>query len=417
MSYKPFKYKVMSKLKKEVLVGYTNEIYKIEKIGNRFALLNTAGEIESDSSVVRSIIRSRAHAKGKAVRGHINKAGKKSFRMVDVNEYESMLVKPINTALAETVVENPTEHKEVIDFIHNGGFKLKPKNLIMTELKWKYLLRSAVRAKNIMMTGPAGSGKTMAAKALVEALNRPFFYFNLGATQDPRASLIGNTHFNKSEGTYFNESAFVKAIKTPYSVILLDELSRSHPEAWNILMTVLDQGQRYLRLDEAVDSPIVKVAEGVTFIATANIGNEFTSTRVLDRALVDRFVTIEVDVLNAEQELELLTMLYPEANAEDLKAVAEIASHTRDQIKSEVGKITTAVSTRISVEMAGLIYDGFNLVEAAEVAIFPLYSQDGGMDSERTYIKQLVQKYVRTENDSELYNNVPVEEEADTIQW
>jgi AAA+ superfamily predicted ATPase len=417
MSYKPFKYKVMSKLKKEVLVGYTNEIYKIEKIGNRFALLNTAGEIESDSSVVRSIIRSRAHAKGKAVRGHINKAGKKSFRMVDVNEYESMLVKPINTALAETVVENPTEHKEVIDFIHNGGFKLKPKNLIMTELKWKYLLRSAVRAKNIMMTGPAGSGKTMAAKALVEALNRPFFYFNLGATQDPRASLIGNTHFNKSEGTYFNESAFVKAIKTPYSVILLDELSRSHPEAWNILMTVLDQGQRYLRLDEAVDSPIVKVAEGVTFIATANIGNEFTSTRVLDRALVDRFVTIEVDVLNAEQELELLTMLYPEANAEDLKAVAEIASHTRDQIKSEVGKITTAVSTRISVEMAGLIYDGFNLIEAAEVAIFPLYSQDGGMDSERTYIKQLVQKYVRTENDSELYNNVPVEEEADTIQW
>jgi tRNA nucleotidyltransferase (CCA-adding enzyme) len=133
--------------------------------------------------------------------------------------------------------------------------------------------------------------------------------------------------------------------------------------------------------------------------------------------LVDRFVTIEVDVLNAEQELELLTMLYPEANAEDLKAVAEIASHTRDQIKSEVGKITTAVSTRISVEMAGLIYDGFNLIEAAEVAIFPLYSQDGGMDSERTYIKQLVQKYVRTENDSELYNNVPVEEEADTIQW
>jgi AAA+ superfamily predicted ATPase len=406
----------MSKTKNEVLVGYTNEIYKIEKIGNRFGLVNTAGEIESDPSVVRSIIRSRAHAKGKAVRAHVNKNGQKSFRMVDMNEYNDMLVKPINTALAETVVENPTEHKEVIDFIHNGGIKLKPANLIMTELKWKYLLRSAVRAKNIMMTGPAGSGKTMAAKALVEALNRPFFYFNLGATQDPRASLIGNTHFNKAEGTYFNESAFVKAIKTPYSVILLDELSRSHPEAWNILMTVLDQGQRYLRLDEAVDSPIVKVAEGVTFIATANIGNEFTSTRVLDRALVDRFVTIEVDVLNAEQEFELLTMLYPEANADDLKAIAEIAAHTRDQIKSDVGKITTAVSTRISVEMAGLIYDGFNIIEAAEVAIFPLYSQDGGIDSERTYVKQLVQKYMRSENDSTLYDNV-VEEVKDEIQW
>lgn len=406
----------MSKTKKEVLVGYTNEIYKIENVGSRFNLVNTAGEVEPDSTIVTSFLRKKAHKSNSAIRGHINKAGKKSFRMVDMAEYNEVLVKPINTELAETVVENPTEHKEVIDFVHKEGIKLKPANLIMTELKWKYLLRSAVRAKNIMMTGPAGSGKTMAAKALVEALNRPFFYFNLGATQDPRASLIGNTHFNKTEGTYFNESAFVKAIKTPYSVVLLDELSRSHPEAWNILMTVLDQGQRYLRLDEAVDSPIVKVAEGVTFIATANIGNEFTSTRVLDRALVDRFVTIEVDVLNAEQEFELLTMLYPEANAEELKAIAEIAAHTRDQIKSDVGKITTAVSTRISVEMAGLIYDGFNIIEAAEVAIFPLYSQDGGMDSERTYIKQLVQKYMRTENDSKLYENV-VDETKEEIVW
>jgi len=406
----------MRNSKNEVLVGYTNEIYKVEKVGSRFNLINTVGEVESDSTIVTSFLRKKAHKSNSAIRGHINKGGKKSFRMVDMNEYSDMLVKPINTELAETVIENPTEHKAVIDFVHNEGIKLKPANLIMTELKWKYLLRSAVRAKNIMMTGPAGSGKTMAAKALVEALNRPFFYFNLGATQDPRASLIGNTHFNKAEGTYFNESAFVKAIKTPYSVILLDELSRSHPEAWNILMTVLDQGQRYLRLDEAVDSPIVKVAEGVTFIATANIGNEFTSTRVLDRALVDRFVTIEVDVLNAEQELQLLTMLYPEANAEDLRAIAEIAAHTRDQIKSDVGKITTAVSTRISVEMAGLIYDGFNIIEAAEVAIFPLYSQDGGMDSERTYVKQLVQKYMRSENDSTLYENV-VEEVKDEIQW
>ena len=47
-------------------------------------------------------------------------------------------------------------------------------------------------------------------------------------------------------------------------------------------MTVLDGGQRYLRLDEAEGSPIVDV-EGVTFIATANIGNEYTSTRVMDR--------------------------------------------------------------------------------------------------------------------------------------
>jgi MoxR-like ATPase len=79
---------------------------------------------------------------------------------------------------------------------------------------------------------------------------------------------------------------------------LLDELSRAHPEAWNILMTVLDEGQRYLSLDEDVDSPTIMVASNVSFIATANIGTEYTSTRVLDRALMDRFEIIEVDIFH-----------------------------------------------------------------------------------------------------------------------
>ena len=40
------------------------------------------------------------------------------------------------------------------------------------------------------------------------------------------------------------------------------------------------------------------------------------------------------------------------------------------------------------------LYDGFTLAEAAEVTIYPLFSEDGGLDSERTYMKQVVQKYV-----------------------
>jgi len=259
------------------------------------------------------------------------------------------------------------------------------------------------------MTGPAGCGKTLAAKSLVNSLSRPDFYFNLGATQDPRATLIGNVHFDKTKGTYFSESLFVKAIQTPNAVILMDELSRAHPDAWNILMTVLDEGQRYLRLDEADGQATIKVAKGVTFVATANIGNEYTSTRVMDKALMDRFIIVEMDVLNDEEEHGLLSYMFPHVDNELLKAVAEISHLTRTESKSDAGKISTGISTRTSVELSGLLYDGFGLDEAAEVTIYPQYTDDGGVDSERTFIKQLVQKYVSDGSSDDLFNEEEIE--------
>lgn len=374
------------------------EVFKVETFGSTFKLIDTKGN-KVGTLGIGTLTRKTAFEEGMALQAFVQKNGKKTYRKVGMDVYNN-LIAPMNTDMGGIQFEDNTDHTAIKDFIHNGSVALRPEELVISDLKWKYLIRSAVRAKNIMMTGPAGCGKTMAAKALVTGLDRPDFYFNLGATQDPRATLIGNTHFDKNKGTFFSESAFVKAIKTPNAIILLDELSRAHPDAWNILMTVLDGGQRYLRLDEADGSPIVKVAPGVTFIATANIGNEYTSTRVMDRAILDRFVTIEMDVLNDEQEFGLLKFMFPEVDEYDLKAIAEIAHHTRTQSMSDAGKVTSMVSTRASVEMAGLVYDGFSLFESAEISIFPFFSNDGGVDSERTYVKQLVQKYVKDTGDA-----------------
>ena len=299
----------------------------------------------------------------------------------------------METPQHNTEVEIPSGHQDVVDFIQQS-YGLKPKGLVMNSLKWKYLIRSAVRGKNIMMTGPAGCGKTLAAKSLINGLDRPNFYFNLGATQDPRATLIGNVHFDKSKGTYFSESLFVKAIQTPNAVILMDELTRAHPDAWNILMTVLDQGQRYLRLDEADGQATIKVAEGVCFVATANIGNEYTATRQLDKALMDRFVTIEMDTLSDEEEHGLLAYLYPTVDSDMLNNVAKIAFMTRSESMTENPRISSGVSTRTSVEIAGLLFDGFTLEESADITIYPQYDADGGVDSERTFVKQIVQKFI-----------------------
>ena len=342
---------------------------------------------------------------GYAVR-KVGSTGRVFWRSASQSDFAS-------TAPIETTSGNVSEdHAEIVNAIHSS-YSLKPNSLIMNEIKWKYLVRSAMRGKNIMMTGPAGCGKTMAAKSLVKSLDRPEFYFNMGSTQDPRATLIGNTHFDKSTGTYFSEALFVKAIQTENAVILLDELSRAHPDAWNILMTVLDEGQRYLRLDEADGQATIKVARGVTFIATANIGNEYTSTRVMDRALVDRFTQIEMDVLNQEEESALLGMLYPNVKEELVHNVAEFAWVTRMEAANEEGKLSTHISTRSTVEIAGLIYDGFSMNEAAEVAVLPKFDNAGGIESERTFVKQLLQKYTADGSSDELFTDAEESSEGE----
>ena len=278
-----------------------------------------------------------------------------------------------------------------------------PKNFYIDGLKWKFLVRNIEKGKNILIVGPSGCGKTDATFKAAESIGKEVTYFNLGATQDPRSTLIGNTFYNKDSGTYFSESLFVRAIQQENAVILLDELSRAHPEAWNILMTVLDPIQRYLRLDEKDDSPTIKVAKGVSFIATANIGTEYTSTRVLDRALLDRFTLFEMDILNEDQEYALLEHKFPKVNKDTLLSLSAIIGDIRKEITSNNPKISNMVSTRNTIEIAELLDDGFTIEEAAEVLIYPLFSDEGGNVSERIYIRQIVQKYLPSKSKKELY--------------
>jgi len=169
-------------------------------------------------------------------------------------------------------------------------------------------------------------------------------------------------------------------------------------------MTVLDYGQRYLRLDEQDNQATIKVADGVTFVATANIGNEYTSTRVMDKALMDRFTIVEMDVLSEDEENTLLNYMFPNVDSSVLGNVAKIASLTRAESNSDTARIPSGISTRTTVELCGLLYDGFNLQEAAEVSIYPQYDNTGGVDSERTFVKQIVQKFCDDGSSDDLFN-------------
>jgi MoxR-like ATPase len=366
--------------------------YKVEYKNKKYSICDLTNNIENCNKKFSYYILKKAFSQNKII--CVDDTGE---YLIEEDVYKSLVSQPINNDLETSYTEQ--DHFEIVKFIKES-YSLKPEGLFMNELKWKTLIRSVIRGKNILLLGPTGSGKTSAAKVVGEVLKRPFFYFNLGSTQDPRTFLIGNTQFKKDTGTVFNESLFIKAIKTKNSVILLDELSRAHPDAWNILMTVLDDIQRYVRLDEKDDYETVSVEEGVTFIATANVGTQYTATRTLDKALFDRFSTLEMDCLTQEEELSLLKFKYPQANETLLKHITEITSHTREVVVKDGARISNCLSTRQSVEMAGLVYDGFSLVEIAESMIYPSFSDDGGAESERVYMKQFVQKYISVDNKS-----------------
>lgn len=261
----------------------------------------------------------------------------------------------------------------------------KPTNYIIGDLQWKFTLRNISKNKNQLLVGPSGCGKTQLVFEASKVLGRKVEYFNLGATQDPRSTLIGNTHYDPNKGTYFVESDFIKAIQTPNTIILLDEVSRAHPEAWNILMTVLDDKQRYLKIDESNQSEReIKVDPSICFIGTANIGNEYTSARMLDKALMDRFLISQLDFLDKTSELNVLSKLFPSIDYPSLEIVVNILAKTRKSDDID------GISTRKSIELCDLINDGFNLQESVELILYPYYPDEDDLVN----FKQILQKEI-----------------------
>ena len=129
------------------IINTPDAVVKIEKSGVRFNAWDTDGN--KRTSEITTGARKKAFEGNYLLGRFTNKAGKFYWRRWD-GEISS-------PAVNNPSVDVPTDHAEVLNFIHSS-YSLKPQGLMMSELKWKYLIRSAVRGKNIMMTRPAGCG-------------------------------------------------------------------------------------------------------------------------------------------------------------------------------------------------------------------------------------------------------------------
>ena len=269
----------------------------------------------------------------------------------------------------------------------------KPDGFIVDDEIWTLLLRNIFRGKHTVLVGPTGSGKSELVAHAAKTLEYNYSAYNLGNAMDPRSKLIGSVNLVMDESgkcnvTNFIESRFVTDIQRDKSVILMDEINRSNPEVNNMMLTLLD-GQGYLELDEHPELPVVNKSKSCVLIGTANIGDEYVGTNILDRAFKDRVSIIEIDYLSKDQEKALL-IERTGISAEDAEMVADFAETCRGMWKA--GEVYSPVSTRMTIEAGDMIADGFSFNRSVEASILPFFDDDGTASSDATKIKQALQK-------------------------
>lgn len=96
---------------------------------------------------------------------------------------------------------------------------------------------------SFLFTGPTGVGKTELAKQLAKSLGNEFLRFDMSEYMEKHSvsRLIGAPpgYVGYDEGGLLTETVN----KTPYAVVLLDEIEKAHPDIANILLQIMDSGR------------------------------------------------------------------------------------------------------------------------------------------------------------------------------
>jgi len=156
----------------------------------------------------------------------------------------------------------------------------------------------------------------------------------------------------------------------------------------NILFPCLDD-RRTLTIEVAGSDDVreIKVHPEVTFMATANIGVEYSGTNSMDRALVNRFFPLELGCIPANEEsMVLINRTGIDKKTSDL--IVKIADNIRSLCKNKQ-EISLSLSIRETLMVANLVSDGWDLGKAMELVYLPLYEGTKSVGERSTVYKTI----------------------------
>lgn len=310
----------------------------------------------------------------------------------------------INVCKEDDYIEMTTEESKfdpkivyTTDYVETINVSLKSKiqddypcpgvesGFYIEQKRWNVLVRNILKHKNTMLVGPTGTGKTDVIIRICKALNIPCRIYDMGAMMDPLTDLLGS-HRLENGSSKFDYAKFVKDVQEP-GVILLDELSRAPQMTNNILFPCLDDRRTLpIEIADSNSAREVKVHPECVFIATANIGSEYSGTNDIDVALENRFMMVQVDYLPKTIEAQVLEIRTGCDEKSALK-IASIANAIRDRYLD--GSLSKTISTRETIACAEFVVDGFSILDAVNFSFcekFPKY----GENSEYDTVKKLI---------------------------
>ena len=196
---------------------------------------------------------------------------------------------------------------------------------------------------SFIFLGTTGVGKTELAKALAEYLfddESMMTRIDMSEYQEKHtvSRLVGAPpgYVGYDEGGQLSEAVRRK----PYSVVLLDEIEKAHPDVWNVLLQVLDDGRLTDNKGRVINF------KNTIIIMTSNIGSH-----IIQEAF-DGVNEKNVDEVMERAQAEVMTMLRSTIRPEFLNRVDEIIMF-RPLMKDEIKGIVDIQLKRL----AGLVRD------------------------------------------------------------
>jgi ATP-dependent Clp protease ATP-binding subunit ClpB len=186
---------------------------------------------------------------------------------------------------------------------------------------------------SFIFLGPTGVGKTETARALAEFLfdhEQNLVRIDMSEYQERHtvSRLLGAPpgYVGYDEGGQLTEAVRRK----PYSVVLFDEIEKAHPEVWNSILQLLDDGRLTDGKGRTVDF------KNTVVIMTSNLGTEFLSTvtdanvdRVRERVLEELRAHFKPEFLNRVDEI----ILFHSLDREHIAQIVEIQlKHLRERL-------------------------------------------------------------------------------------